>query len=762
MYLYFDNQGVLKEIVNDKAVRQGDSNLDKIYFFIASDEPDFAEDTEGQYYKARTFEAGRRTFYDVEGNVLGVQDASFSLDTVKLEIPYNKKRELKYFQYFQRYECFVVEVPDDLLNDNGTVGCSIKMVNTDLSIFALGFIAFNVEKTATNLIISIDEPLLSIAQWNYLISNMLTKTDIENGLFESLLLQYTDTDLSKTSEHPVQNKVITEKMGFRRIEGDIEDTLLLDFYNEYGLGGYVVQVDGTKYLFSLNEYDPINDDHEVSCSFVSLDSLFIYEGTILTSASMDMYDVISELPNRHEALLVKDFTSNSQIRYCLSGGDTNTPIFKLDSGDELYIGLYVGTTCEIESLNGPERWYSNNVSYYTTFADFMVDANRNDYALQSALAEVYKPQGSATVATLNGLTITESMNAYVYNMSDSGNLVNEDASTVAVSIGDNVALIWNNGSWKWDRLSGFIDLSNYVDKTTAQTISGMKTFTTNTNFLAIIYTYDIIPVTDDTYSLGSSSYKWKDLYLGGTAYLKGQINFPFTSANDWILYRESAYNLTLKFGTNTCYTFQDGAVLPRTTADLGSTTYAWKDLYLSGQINFNSNNNIRPDGSSMIIYTPGSCIIHTGDGVIRTTDNGLTDLGTGSRRLRDIYVARNLTDGTNSYTVAESFGVIFNKLGTGSTVIKWSELCLFDLTANTTFTFETPKSSSVPEYKAIINNNGAGNITLTFTGVTNILCNDDNCTVTNGTNSTLVLPTGVSIELSVLDNMMVAINFEAQ
>ena len=215
---------------------------------------------------------------------------------------------------------------------------------------------------------------------------------------------------------------------------------------------------------------------------------------------------------------------------------------------------------------------------------------------------------------------------------------------------------------------------------------------------------DLIPSANANYNIGSSSYKFNEIYLTTYAY--------FTNNSK-----------TLKIGTNNSGTFL--------------ITYTGTDVaFMSSASTWNFNCDVLPYSSN--------------------------SLGSSSKKWFDIYLSGNLSDGTNSYTVSESFGVIFNKLANGTTTIKWSELCLFDLTTNTTFTFETPKSSSVPEYKAIINNNGSGSITLTFTGVTNILCNDDNCTITNGTDSTLVLPTGVSVEISVLDNMMVAINFEAQ
>lgn len=79
-----------------------------------------------------------------------------------------------------------------------------------------------------------------------------------------------------------------------------------------------------------------------------------------------------------------------------------------------------------------------------------------------------------------------------------------------------------------------------------------------------------------------------------------------------------------------------------------------------------------------------------------------------------------------------------------------------------TFTLQTPKISCLPEYHGTITNDSQTAITLTFTGVSTILSNDDSLTITNGTNSSLVLPAGTTIEFSIYNGKMVAVNFAAE
>lgn len=85
-----------------------------------------------------------------------------------------------------------------------------------------------------------------------------------------------------------------------------------------------------------------------------------------------------------------------------------------------------------------------------------------DTAISNAQTNLYKIQGSETVANLNSATKTEPMNGYVYNISTGGTLTNSDSSTVTAIVGDNVVFIWNSGSWFWDKLASDIDLSGYV------------------------------------------------------------------------------------------------------------------------------------------------------------------------------------------------------------------------------------------------------------------------------------------------------------
>lgn len=156
--------------------------------------------------------------------------------------------------------------------------------------------------------------------------------------------------------------------------------------------------------------------------------------------------------------------------------------------------------------------------------------------IASAISNVYKIQAPKTVAELNALTLSSSMVGYVYNVTTSGTLT---AGSVTVIAGDNVVVVESGGSYIFDKLAATIDLSNYVTLDGTQTITGAKTFSNGIkigtssnaniyeNLSALVLTsqtgeikiYSLLrPYSNNAYDLGTSSYKWKDLYLSGKVY----------------------------------------------------------------------------------------------------------------------------------------------------------------------------------------------------------------------------------------------------
>ena len=217
----------------------------------------------------------------------------------------------------------------------------------------------------------------------------------------------------------------------------------------------------------------------------------------------------------------------------------------------------------------------------------------------SALVGVFHYKGS--VATYGDLPSSGNEVGDVYNVNDTGK---------------NYA--WSGSAW--DDLGGIIDLSNLVTLDTTQTITGYKTFQSQLDVINGI-------------GVGQG---------GVITYLQGGIRF-------------SEYN-----GVNLDY--ENAALFPAitSTVDLGSSTNKYKDIYLSGNVKIGSDCSIKTNSANNLALNKGGIDkVIVGTNVtftaanLLTSTNGLNDIGSSTNAWRDLFVSRNLSDGTNSVNIAD-------------------------------------------------------------------------------------------------------------
>lgn len=154
MYLYFDRLGVLKEIINDEALRQGNYNVNKLYIYCERND------------------IVRLDVSYLLPNSLVVGPTSFN-ETETAEIPYDKKRDLYYFEYHKEYTFIVVDLEADIngngpLDQAGLVHCSISAVLTS-GILTLGAVNFMVELDSVyNQYYVAQQEYMSLSDYRYL------------------------------------------------------------------------------------------------------------------------------------------------------------------------------------------------------------------------------------------------------------------------------------------------------------------------------------------------------------------------------------------------------------------------------------------------------------------------------------------------------------------------------------------------------------------------------------------------------------------
>lgn len=195
MYLYFDSNGVLKEIINDKPFRQGNVDVNKIYIYVENTE---INSLWIKYKNIDGTEAPDTGWYQLEYD-----------GPTEMQVPYNPRRDLKYFKYYTDYPMYEVPLEGDdaewsALNYAGTVALTMRIDGTD----TLGLVVFNVEESVEGNYIAPDE-YISLAQFNYLLSK-----------FSGIDYNVYDSELNKDSINAVQNKALYKSIVERNLGGN--------------------------------------------------------------------------------------------------------------------------------------------------------------------------------------------------------------------------------------------------------------------------------------------------------------------------------------------------------------------------------------------------------------------------------------------------------------------------------------------------------------------------------------------------------------
>lgn len=150
MYIYLDKQGVVKEIINDEALRQSASNVNEIYvYYDGLQEADIG--------------SVLATYGLPDGTI--TDEMKVATRTEESEIPYNAERDLKYFQYYKAYAFYHFAIADLALSQEGVVRLMIRLAQKDGEyIKVAGLICFDVEGELVK-----EDHGVSLAQYNYLV-----------------------------------------------------------------------------------------------------------------------------------------------------------------------------------------------------------------------------------------------------------------------------------------------------------------------------------------------------------------------------------------------------------------------------------------------------------------------------------------------------------------------------------------------------------------------------------------------------------------
>lgn len=169
MYLYYDRNGVLKEIINDAPLRQA-SEENKIYIYFAPN----AEGVEEGSSCSMVVERPDKTTYPF-ATPTHIYTPTSSRETTPSEcyIPVSKKRDLKYFSEFKAYKFYEFDITSSVLTLNGTYNFTAKMYQGTSEIQQLQITPFYVEDA-----VIADYKSIDISMFNYLLAQLQDKQGV--------------------------------------------------------------------------------------------------------------------------------------------------------------------------------------------------------------------------------------------------------------------------------------------------------------------------------------------------------------------------------------------------------------------------------------------------------------------------------------------------------------------------------------------------------------------------------------------------------
>ena len=182
------------------------------------------------------------------------------------------------------------------------------------------------------------------------------------------------------------------------------------------------------------------------------------QNKVITGALGDKVDKV-----QGKGLSEEDYTSAEKTK--LSGIETGAEVnvqsdWEAESGDAMILHKpTLGTAAAKDSTNA-----------VTANSTDLVESGAVKSAIDAAIASVYKPAGDKTVAQLVAALLIADNLGNVYNVTDSGTTTADFVGGAGnpIKAGDNVAVVdvgsVGSPSYKFDLLSGFVDLTNYVQK----------------------------------------------------------------------------------------------------------------------------------------------------------------------------------------------------------------------------------------------------------------------------------------------------------
>ena len=438
MYAYFDELGILRELVNDTILRKGNNNSNKVYVYFDNlstiDGVDFSFLKNGQ----------TESIYRVGTKV-------------RTKIPYNKDRTLTYFKEEKYYDFYECDLDIELLNVDGLLHISASAYYTSGEqkvVLTLGEILVNVENSSVKITTTITD-----SEYSYLKGIISTMEALNSNAITGYVAtlpsatNFKENDivaLAKNGEiqfYKVANDTFSLLAYPSSVSANVSTAVDTPDCTSLKIGNAIYKVAGPNYVLQQ-----IAKVYQNSAEVVSSVDDVINEGVLYLVGTQSPYDIyilengvkiklgstsidLSNYYTKEEAN--NTFATRSELANYITSAECETTYMPLTERnnlqDKLVSGFNIATINETSllaqnknfSLVETATYESDKLNIPTKLktSDNLILLNHNDTSLPSSSIAVSMINGKKIVADSNttlpsfNIEVAEPLNIFLPNTS---------------------------------------------------------------------------------------------------------------------------------------------------------------------------------------------------------------------------------------------------------------------------------------------------------------------------------------------------------
>ena len=338
MYLYFNENGILKETINDSALRKGNANANIIYCYFEGN----------PQISSVVFNITPNGFE--EPIILNQDDDSPIVandNNPECFVPYGSERKLKYFKYFTPYKFYKCTLTAETLSVAGLWLMTIQAVNSDQEVVAMGEYVGMVED---NNIIA--DSTITYSQYSFLLGLVGSKINRQElDQYQKKLIAGTHISINENNvidvkdiESTIDSVDLTDSPSidaiYKRITQEQIDLLkhnVLNFIIYQGL--MYLPISGDKLKYSYVDYSIVRtiviDEENLRWAFEGAANL----SDIATHTSQ--IDSLIPTVNALNVYNHIDISSHLDLSYIQTAKQTDTRAYMIETPHQIIFDIHI-------------------------------------------------------------------------------------------------------------------------------------------------------------------------------------------------------------------------------------------------------------------------------------------------------------------------------------------------------------------------------------------------------------------------------------